>query len=69
MKGQIIATFIVIFLVSTFLVVRQKEELKGNHQETKEINYSYKKMNIFKWINSKDYRRGYLKRIKNEEIR
>lgn len=62
MKNQIILTFIVLISISIFLTVGKKLELnkEKNNYTKEEINIE-KRINIFKWITKKEYRRSYLK--------
>lgn len=71
MRSQIVITFIILFLISFYLLKKNSnEELIGSTKECNkncaegEKSFINNKINVIKWTFNKEYRRGYIKGLK-----
>ena len=73
MIKQIICTILVVIGISTYFLIKNKEELTGSNLTNKQYiegksDSRLKKLSPVKWIFNKNYRRGYLLEDDNEKI-
>lgn len=73
MIKQIICTILVVIGISTYFLIKNKEELTGANLVDQQYiegqsDSRFKKPSPIKWIFNKNYRRGYLLGNSNEKI-